>query len=131
MREFSEQLKDARKASGLTQQAMADTMLIPKRSLEKWETGERTPPEYVQRLVLEELARVAKDRKISEKPYNKKGNTHSIVAAILEKIGVDISSLEIASLGKGGGHDQLVILRGETIGEYNYSTKCLLLYGNQ
>lgn len=53
--DFGEKLKQARKAAGLSQQGMADRMLIPKRTIEKWETGERTPPEYVQRFVLNEL----------------------------------------------------------------------------
>lgn len=52
---FAEKLKTARKNTGLSQQGMADRMLIPKRTIEKWETGERTPPPYVQRFVLNEL----------------------------------------------------------------------------
>jgi DNA-binding transcriptional regulator YiaG len=34
---------------------MADRMLIPKRTIEAWEMGVRTPPPYVQRFVLNEL----------------------------------------------------------------------------
>ena len=62
---FAEKLKRARKAAGLSQQAMADRMLISKRTIEKWEIGKtgdeedqkkgRVPPEYVQRFVLNEL----------------------------------------------------------------------------
>ena len=52
---FAEELKEARKAAGLTQQSMADRTLISKRTIEKWEIGERTPPPYVQRFVLNEL----------------------------------------------------------------------------
>lgn len=55
MNTFAEQLKEARAATGMSQQKMADRMLIPKRTLEKWETGERTPAPYVQRFVLNEL----------------------------------------------------------------------------
>jgi transcriptional regulator with XRE-family HTH domain len=57
---FAEKLKAARAAAGLTQQGMADRMLIPKRTIEKWETAERTPPEYVQRFVLNELENLKK-----------------------------------------------------------------------
>ena len=56
---FMEKLKKARKAAGLSQQGMADRTLISKRTIEKWETGERTPPEYVQRFVLNELQGLA------------------------------------------------------------------------
>lgn len=52
---FCERLRKARKAAGLSQQGMADQMLISKRTIEKWETGERIPPHYVQRFVLNEL----------------------------------------------------------------------------
>lgn len=55
MENFAEKLREARKAAELTQQKMADLMLIPKRSIENWEAGERTPPPYVQRFVLNEL----------------------------------------------------------------------------
>lgn len=52
---FSEKLKKARAATGMSQQAMADRTLIPKRTIEAWETGDRTPPPYVKRFVLNEL----------------------------------------------------------------------------
>lgn len=55
METFAEKLKQARAATGMSQQAMADRTLIPKRTIEKWETGERVPPPYVQRFVLNEL----------------------------------------------------------------------------
>lgn len=55
MENFAESLKAARKNAGITQQGMADLMLIPKRTIEAWETGDRTPPPYVQRFVLNEL----------------------------------------------------------------------------
>ena len=55
MDKFSEQLKAARASAGLSQQAMADKMLIPKRTIENWEGGKNTPPPYLQRFVLNEL----------------------------------------------------------------------------
>ena len=70
METFAEKLKKARKAAGLSQQDMADRMLISKRTIEKWEIGKtgdtdeqkkgRVPPEYVQRFVLNELQALAK-----------------------------------------------------------------------
>lgn len=58
-KEFNEKLKQARKDAGLSQQSMSDRMLIPKRTIENWETGDRTPPEYVQRFVINELKLLA------------------------------------------------------------------------
>lgn len=55
METFAQRLKAAKKAAGLTQQKMADQMLIPKRTIEEWERGNNVPPEYVQRFVLNEL----------------------------------------------------------------------------
>ena len=52
---FPEALREARAAAHMSQQKMADRMLVPKRTIENWETGERTPPPYVQRFVLNEL----------------------------------------------------------------------------
>lgn len=51
--------KDARTAAGLTQQQMSDLLKIPKRTIEEWEAGRRTPPEYVKILVIEKLEALA------------------------------------------------------------------------
>ena len=60
MSNFAEELKEARKAAGMTQQAMADRMLIPKRTIEDWERSiGKGPPPYVQRFVLNELRHLA------------------------------------------------------------------------
>ena len=53
--QFAQRLRAARRTKGLTQQGMADRLLLPLKTLRKWETEERTPPEYIQRLVLREL----------------------------------------------------------------------------
>ena len=53
--EFQEQLKEARKAAGLTQQGMADITGIPRRTIQDWERGVMTPPPWTQRLILNEL----------------------------------------------------------------------------
>lgn len=59
MENFAKDLQEARKAAGLSQQGMANRTLIPLRTLQKWEIGERIPPEYVQRFVLNELREIA------------------------------------------------------------------------
>lgn len=58
---FAEKLKEARKAAGLTQKTMVALMLMPRRTLEDWERGLNVPPEYIQRLVLNELESLAKE----------------------------------------------------------------------
>jgi transcriptional regulator with XRE-family HTH domain len=55
MTDFARALKRARAAAGLSQQGMADRMLIPRRTIQDWEAEKRTPPPYVQRFVLNEL----------------------------------------------------------------------------
>ena len=57
---FAAKLKAAKKVAGLTQQAMADLMLIPKRTIEDWERGANIPAPYVQRFVLNELESLKK-----------------------------------------------------------------------
>lgn len=54
----AEQIKAIRAASGLTQAAFASRYGIPKRTIEAWEMGQRTPPPYVIRL-LETAVRVS------------------------------------------------------------------------
>ena len=41
---FGQRLRAARRTKGLTQQGMADRLMIPVRAIHSWETGERTPP---------------------------------------------------------------------------------------
>ena len=50
-------LKEARIQAGLTQTQMSELMKIPKRTIENWEAGTRKPPEYVERLIINELKR--------------------------------------------------------------------------
>jgi transcriptional regulator with XRE-family HTH domain len=59
---FAEKLKKAKKEAGLTQQKMADLMLIPKRTIEEWERGNNIPAPYVQRFVLNELESLRKEK---------------------------------------------------------------------
>ena len=64
--EFSSALKDARTNAGFTQQTLAAAMEIPMRSIENWEAGVRTPPVYVQRLILNELQRIIDSKSSKE-----------------------------------------------------------------
>lgn len=41
----------ARKARKMTQEQLADFLEIPKRTIEDWERGTRTPPTYVATLI--------------------------------------------------------------------------------
>lgn len=54
-------IKEARKKAGLTQAKMSDLLEIPKRTIGDWETGTRKPPAYVEKLVIRELERIAKE----------------------------------------------------------------------
>lgn len=54
-------IKEARQAAGLSQQGVTDTLGIPRRTLQDWETGKRTPPGWAEALVIEKLERIAQD----------------------------------------------------------------------
>lgn len=55
-------IKESRIAAGLTQRQMSEVFGIPLRTIEDWETGKRTPPPYVERLIIEKLNRIAKEQ---------------------------------------------------------------------
>lgn len=60
---FANQLRTMRTRAGWSRAKMHDQMGVPQRTIEDWEAGKRTPPEYVQRLVLDRLdAIIALDR---------------------------------------------------------------------
>lgn len=48
-------IHDIRITYGLTQAAMAEKFGIPKRTIENWDSGQRKPPEYVVRMILQIL----------------------------------------------------------------------------
>lgn len=52
-------IKEARLSAGLTQQRMSEILEIPKRTIGDWETAQRRPPAYVEKLVIRELERIA------------------------------------------------------------------------
>jgi len=54
-------LKEARTKAGLTQQQMSDVFEIPRRTIQNWEEGKRTPPGYVEKLILEKLERMSNE----------------------------------------------------------------------
>lgn len=53
-------IKEARIAAHLTQQQMSDLFEIPKRTIEDWERGIRTPPAYVEKLIVDKLNNISK-----------------------------------------------------------------------
>lgn len=54
-------IKEARLRANISQAEMSKRLEIPKRTIEAWETGDRNPPAYVERLVVAELERIAKE----------------------------------------------------------------------
>lgn len=56
-------IKEARLLAGLTQQQMSDLFEIPKRTIENWEAGDRKPPAYVEKLIVEKLQQIAAEKK--------------------------------------------------------------------
>lgn len=73
MTEFSIKVKEARKGAGLTQQGMADLMLIPRRTIQDWERGLFDPPAYVQRFVLNELEAIGEQRRACKEVAEQNG----------------------------------------------------------
>ena len=55
-------IKEARQAAGLSQQGVTDALGIPKRTLQDWEAGKRTPPGWAEALVIEKLKKIAQDK---------------------------------------------------------------------
>lgn len=55
-------IKEARLLARLSQAEMSKMLEIPKRTIEDWETGNRKPPVYVEKLVVAELNRIADNK---------------------------------------------------------------------
>lgn len=57
-------IRKAREEMGYTQRELSEALNIPLRTIEKWESGERTPADYVEKMVLERLCRIRDDNKL-------------------------------------------------------------------
>lgn len=63
MTDFAEKLKTMRTEAGWTRPKVVERVGVPLRTLEDWEASKRTPPDYVQHLVLDRLAlEIEKDK---------------------------------------------------------------------
>ena len=49
--EPAERIRSLRESTGMTRKVFSDHTGIPVRTLEDWEAGRRTPPEYIPRLL--------------------------------------------------------------------------------
>lgn len=55
MNSINQSIIDIRKETGLSRKAFSDHFGIPLRTIEDWEAGKRTPPEYIPRLIRYQL----------------------------------------------------------------------------
>ena len=60
-------IKEARQAAGLSQQGVTDALGIPRRTLQDWESGKRTPPGWAEALVVEKLEKIAQDNQAARR----------------------------------------------------------------
>ena len=54
-------INEVRKALGLTQIAIKDSLGIPTRTQQGWENGERKPAEWLEAMIIREYERIAKN----------------------------------------------------------------------
>lgn len=50
-------IKEVREAKGMSRVELSRWLGIPIRTLESWDAGVRTPPEWVKRLIIEKIER--------------------------------------------------------------------------
>ena len=55
-------IKEAREAAGLSRAEMSRRFEIPIRTLEDWDSGKSKPPAYVEKLIIEKLETMKKER---------------------------------------------------------------------
>lgn len=62
----AERIKELREQTGLTQKAFSEHLGIPLRTIEDWEAGRRTPPDYIPRLIEYQLKFEELEKKTKE-----------------------------------------------------------------
>ena len=63
--ESAKRIKELRESVGLSRKEFSEHIGIPVRTLEDWEAGRRTPPEYIPRLISYQLKYEELLRKVS------------------------------------------------------------------
>ena len=58
MMKMMSKLKEARLDIGMTQKEVTDLLEIPIRTWQKWETGDRIPAPWAEKLILEKLSTI-------------------------------------------------------------------------
>lgn len=53
--DIAKSIKDLRESTGMSRKEFSEHTGIPVRTLEDWEAGRRTPPEYIPRLIAYQL----------------------------------------------------------------------------
>ena len=64
--ESARRIRDLRESTGLSRKEFSEYIGIPVRTLEDWEAGRRTPPEYIPRLISYQLKYVELLQRVSE-----------------------------------------------------------------
>ena len=49
--DIAKKIKELRESTGMNRKKFSEHTLIPVRTIEDWEAGRRTPPEYIPRLI--------------------------------------------------------------------------------
>ena len=68
--ESTKRIRELREYIGLTRKEFSEHTGIPVRTLEDWEAGRRTPPEYIPRLIAYQLQYEELIRKVSAQGMN-------------------------------------------------------------
>jgi len=68
--ESAKRIRELRECIGLTRKEFSEHTGIPVRTLEDWEAGRRTPPEYIPRLISYQLQYEELIRKVSAQGMN-------------------------------------------------------------
>ena len=68
--ESSKRIRELRESIGLTRKEFSEHTGIPVRTLEDWEAGRRTPPEYIPRLISYQLKYEELLQKVSGRNVN-------------------------------------------------------------
>ena len=68
--ESAKRIRELRESVGLTRKEFSEHTGIPVRTLEDWEAGRRTPPEYIPRLIAYQLQYEELIRKVSAQGMN-------------------------------------------------------------
>ena len=110
--DIAKSIKDLRESTGMSRKEFSEHTGIPVRTLEDWEAGRRTPPEYIPRLLAYQIRRQNSRTMATVMVIKQKTNGIDMIQGLGFRFIVKL--VKYTRLGFASSTEGMVLIRTET-----------------